>query len=62
MSKSPIKAFRWISKKFNENELTKKNKFGAYLRYIKFNLDQILFKKERIYPFLGNTKFYAKKG
>ena len=62
MSKSPIKAFRWISKKFNENELTKNYKFGAYLRYIKFNLDQILFKKERIYPFLGNTKFYAKKG
>lgn len=62
MAKSPIKAFKWINRKFNENPLTKNKKLSAYTRYILFNLDQILFKKERIYPFLNNSKFYAKKG
>lgn len=62
MSKSPIKAFKWISKKFNENQLTKNNKINAYYRYIKFNIYQIFFNKEKIYPFLKHTKFYAKKG
>jgi FkbM family methyltransferase len=62
MAKSPIKAFKWISKKFKENPLTENNKVNAYLRYVAFNIHQIIFNKERIYPFLKNTKFYAKKG
>ena len=62
MSKSPIKAFKWISKKFNENPLTKNDRVSAYYRYIKFNIHQIIFNKEKIYPFLNNTRFYAKKG
>jgi FkbM family methyltransferase len=62
MVKSPIKAFKWINKKFNSNPLTKNNKTSAFLRYIKFNLHQFVFRKEKVYPFLKNTKFYAKRG
>ena len=62
LNKNPIKAFKWISKKINKNPLTKNNKVSAYSRYIRFNIHQIVFKKEKIYPFLENTKFYAKKG
>ncbi|MBT8394998.1 MAG: FkbM family methyltransferase, partial [Bacteroidia bacterium] len=62
MGKSLVKAFKWISNKFNENPLTKNNKLSAYYRYIKFNTEQIFFNEERVYPFLSHTKFYAKKG
>lgn len=62
MAKSPIKAFKWISKKINENPLTKNNRIRAYSRYIEFNILQFIFNKEKIYPFLNNTKFYARKG
>lgn len=47
---------------FKVHPLTQDAPLFALVRYIKFNVSQILYLKPRIYPWINNLSFYAQKG
>ncbi|MEI7736962.1 MAG: hypothetical protein WCI49_15945, partial [Ferruginibacter sp.] len=57
-----MKSLKQIFNFINHHPLAGKHKIKAYYRFFYWQLAQLLFPKERVVKFIGNTKLVVKKG
>ena len=57
-----MKSLKQIFNFINHHPLAGKHKIKAYCRFFYWQLSQLLFPKERVVKFIGNTKLVVKKG